>query len=147
MMFFCKQSFARIMRKRAAADHNGCWGHRFFLINMDSYRRVTSDQLREELRTGHSVLILDLRSIAEFDQEHIAGSLSLPLENFEPAEFLKEHRERPVVLLSSTGREAYVAAEQFYKIGFFDLKIVAGGLLAWKVLGFPLVKKESQRKI
>lgn len=111
---------------------------------MDSYRRITSDQLREELRSGKSVLILDLRSISEFEHEHIAGSISLPLENLDVTEFLKEHGERALVLISSSGREAYVAAERFYNFGFFDLRIVAGGLLAWKVLGFPLVKKQAR---
>lgn len=106
---------------------------------MDTYRRVSSDQLKERLRRGEPGLLVDLREKAAFKREHIAGSINLPLEGLKPGEFLKDHADRPVYLICSCGKRAYQAAALFYESGFFDVIVIAGGLLSWRVLGFPLV--------
>lgn len=108
---------------------------------MDNYRRITSDQLREQLRAGHSCLILDVRSGAEFEMEHIAGAVNMPLDKLKVEEFLKGTSQKQLVLICATGKLAYQAADMFFESGFHDFKVVAGGLLSWKVLGFPLVGK------
>ena len=86
--------------------------------------------------------MIDLRISNEFEDEHIAGAINLPLEDLDAAKFLTEHKQRPLFLICNTGKRAYEAAEQFYKIGFYDIYILAGGILSWRVLGFPLTGKK-----
>lgn len=93
------------------------------------------------MRRGESVLLLDVRTPAQFENEYISGSINIPLENLDPDQLLSQHKERPVVLICSSGKRAYQAADKFIQSGFYDIIVIAGGLLAWKVLGFPLIRK------
>jgi rhodanese-related sulfurtransferase len=108
---------------------------------MDSYRRVTSDQLRERLRRGESGLLIDLRDYGDFELEHIAGSINEPLPNLKPEDLLRSHGHGPIYLICSNGERAYKAAALLQEHGYFDVIIIAGGILSWRVLGFPLVGK------
>ncbi len=109
---------------------------------MDNYRRVTADNLREKLRQGPVPTMLDFRSHGDFEQEHIAGSINVPLETFDVEKLVSENTEGPIYLLCTSGKRAYKAADLFYAMGFNDVIILAGGLLSWRVLGFPLEGKK-----
>ncbi|MBX9723392.1 MAG: rhodanese-like domain-containing protein [Candidatus Obscuribacterales bacterium] len=112
---------------------------------MDSFRRISSDQLREKQKRGEEIIVLDLRTPEEFEKEHIGGSLNIPLETLTPTaiqQLLENHSRNPFFLICSTGKLAYKAAEIFYDYGHFEVIVIAGGLLAWRVLGFPLQGKK-----
>lgn len=111
---------------------------------MDNYRRITSDLLRERLRKGEATLILDLREPPEFEEQHIANSLNIPLEMLNVENFLKEQSRGPIYLACTTGKKAYKAADMFYEAGCTDIVILAGGLLSWRALGFPLTRKAGK---
>lgn len=106
---------------------------------MDNFRRLTSDQLKERMQAGEAGLLVDLRDKIDFDQEHIAGSINIPLESLRPEEFLHEYSHRPIYLICASGKRAYNAAELFQQIGCSDIIVMAGGILSWRVLGYPLV--------
>ena len=110
-------------------------------VRMDNYRQITADQLRERIKRDEPGLIVDLRDSAEFDQEHIAGSINLPLTDFSLEKFLRDYPDSPVYLLCASGQNACRTASLFYQSGFFDVFVLAGGILSWRVLGFPLVGK------
>lgn len=112
-------------------------------FEMDNYRRVTSDQLRDWIRRGEQVFLLDVRTPGQFELEYISGSVNVPLENLEPKSLLEHYKQRPIILICTSGKRAYQAADKFIENGFHDVIIVAGGLLAWKVLGFPIIKKKA----
>lgn len=107
---------------------------------MDSYRRLSCDQLKEDLRRGESVLLLDLRTPSQFKEGHIAGSMNLPLSQLHVEQFLSQHQSRPLILICQSGKLADQAADSFFAGGFYDLLILAGGILSWQMLGFPLAK-------
>ncbi len=111
---------------------------------MHSFRRTTSDQLKEKLRRGELLLIVDLRERDDFAHEHIAGSINIPLDSFDAETFLRAHEQATTVyLICTSGTKAYLAASKFFDCGFFDVVVVAGGLLSWRVMGYPLVQKKS----
>ncbi len=115
---------------------------------MDSFRRISSDQLREKQKRGEDTIVLDLRTPEDFEKEHLAGSTNVPLESLTPEvvqQLIEQHSKSPFFLMCSTGKRAYKAAEIFYDSGHFDVIVIAGGLLAWRVLGFPLQGKNRTR--
>lgn len=105
---------------------------------MDDYRRITSDQLRDLQKRGEKVLVVDVRKPSFYQSERIVGSVNVPLEDLNPDEVLKNAGKRPIVLVCTSGKLAYEAADRFYASEIRDISVMAGGLLAWKVLGFPI---------
>ncbi|MBX9689256.1 MAG: rhodanese-like domain-containing protein [Candidatus Obscuribacterales bacterium] len=88
------------------------------------------------------MLLVDLRLPADFADEHIAGSINMPIAVLQ-AELSRQGIQRvPIYLICSNGSLAYKAADILASLGFERLVVMAGGLLAWRVFGFPLVGRK-----
>lgn len=53
-----------------------------FLNNLDDIRTLTMDEVMEKLRS-EDILLVDLRPQEEYDMGHIAGAISMPMENLD----------------------------------------------------------------
>lgn len=81
---------------------------------------------------------VDVRSKDEFDKEHIADSLNLPLASLgEDAAQLKD-KTQPLVIVCASGQRARSAAKQLRRQGFEQVYVLTGGLHAWKEAKLPL---------
>lgn len=100
---------------------------------------------------GDAVLI-DVREPAEFDTGHLPGAINIPRGVLEfqvdahPAvanatDPALAHRERPLVLYCRTGGRAALAADNLQKLGFADVRSIAGGIEAWREAGLPVVTR------
>ncbi len=98
---------------------------------------------------GDAVL-LDVREPAEFETGHIPGAINIPRGVLEfqvdahPAvasvsDPALAHRERPVVVVCRTGGRAALAAVNLQRLGFSNVRSIAGGTVAWSEAGLPLV--------
>lgn len=45
----------------------------------DAVPRVTTEELKDKLDAGKDVVIVDTRSLENFNEKHIAGAISMPL--------------------------------------------------------------------
>lgn len=95
-------------------------------------------------------VLIDVREPAEFETGHIPGSINIPRGVLEfqvdahPAvanvsDPALSHKERPIVVVCRTGGRAALAALSLQRLGFSDVRSVAGGVLAWGEAGLPLV--------
>ena len=98
---------------------------------------------------GDAILI-DVREPAEFETGHIPGSINIPRGVLEfqvdahPAvanvsDPALSHKERPIVVVCRTGGRAALSAVNLQRLGFADVRSIAGGVLAWGEAGLPLV--------
>ncbi|MBA4177408.1 MAG: sulfurtransferase [Leptothrix sp. (in: Bacteria)] len=98
--------------------------------------------LKRELDAGEDVLLLDVRSAAEFsaDLGHIAGARNVPLEELPErlAEF-EGRKQRPVRLICRTDRRSAQAARLLSEAGFSDALVIRGGMTAWRDHGWAVV--------
>lgn len=99
------------------------------------------DTLKQQLDAGDEVLMLDVRSVAEFvgGQGHIAGARNIPLDELAGrlAE-LEDFRQRPIRLLCRTDRRSAQAARLLAEAGFADAQVIQGGMTAWRAKGWPV---------
>jgi membrane protein DedA with SNARE-associated domain/rhodanese-related sulfurtransferase len=109
-------------------------------LNTLTIDRITPEELRSKLGRDGEVLVLDLRNQLDrnFDAFRIPGAYHvLP-------ELLGQRgdipRDREVVLYCTCPNEATSArvAQQLRRLGFQRVRPLAGGLDAWRGLGFPL---------
>lgn len=112
-----------------------------------SIRELTPADL--DAQRGDAVVI-DVREPAEFETGHIPGSINIPRGVLEfqvdahPAvanvsDPALSHKERPVVVVCRTGGRAALSALSLQRLGFADVRSIAGGVLAWGEAGLPLV--------
>jgi len=81
-------------------------------------------------------LLIDVRSAADYEREHIPGSRFLPLEVLSArAEELP--RDQLIVLICGGGSRSEVGCEQLAQLGFTKVASLRGGLSAWKRNGLP----------
>ena len=84
----------------------------------------------------NEIVLVDVRETSEFDQEHIAGALLLPMSSFDP-EFFPVIPGKKVVLHCAIGKRSEAAGKMLLNEGYPGVSHLAGGLDAWKAAGYP----------
>ena len=107
-------------------------------INVPANSSVSATTVREWLAED-SILLIDVREPEEHADEHIPGSVLLPLSSLNPAD-LPEAKGRRRVLLCLTGKRSAIALGRLAAEGVTDLLHLEGGLLAYKVVGGQTVE-------
>jgi len=103
-----------------------------------SYTNVTADDLYAQLGKP-DVMIVDVRTPAEYAEGHIAGAVNLPLQTIE-SWYKDLPKDKPVYLYCRSGNRSQQAAEFLKKKGFSNIYNEEGGLIAWKERNYPLVR-------
>ena len=100
---------------------------------------ITPEMLRA-LQAEGGVAVVDVRDAKDFDGEtgHVPGAINLPLGEL-PARIaeLDAWRKDGIVLICRTQVRSGQAARLLAKHGFSGLRVVRGGILAWRELGYP----------
>ncbi len=95
-------------------------------------------------------VVIDVREPSEFETGHIPGAINIPRGVLEfqvdahPAvanvsDPALSHKERPIVVVCRTGGRAALSAVNLQRLGFADVRSIAGGVLAWGEARLPLV--------
>ena len=118
------------------------WGILLFVLAAcapkGSYTNVTADDLYAQLGQP-DVIIVDVRTPAEFAEGHIAGAVNRPLQTIES--WYKElPKDKPVYLYCRSGNRSQQAAEFLKKKGFRNIYNEQGGILAWIQRNYPVVR-------
>lgn len=90
------------------------------------------------------LMVLDIRTAAEFEACHVPGALSMPFAELSAAVQAGEldaWREQPLAVMCTSGMTSAQACVRLSKVfGFAHPINVTGGLLAWRDAGLPTVK-------
>ena len=100
---------------------------------------VDCTTLRARLNGAVPPRLLDVRTPAEFESAHIAGSYNVPLD------LLREHRgeiverlDEDVVLVCRSGQRAAAAEQALRNSGIPNLHVLDGGIAAWQANGYEV---------
>ncbi len=100
---------------------------------------VAADELAARLAGDEPPQLLDVRSVAEWRQGHLAGARHLPVTELAGGlDALPLDRGRPVVVICLTAHRSPPAVRHLRRRGFRDVAQLAGGLRAWRAAGLPL---------
>lgn len=105
---------------------------------------VSPAELRRRLDSGRDVVV-DVRTPAEFEAEHIAGSYNVPLDLLqEHTQDLVERLGGHVVLVCQSGSRACTAQDRLAEAGFTSAQVLEGGLSAYAAAGGAVVRRGSR---
>jgi rhodanese-related sulfurtransferase len=100
---------------------------------------VTAAQLRDRLRSGGEIAIVDAREEGSFHSRHLLMASCLPLSRLElMAPGLLPRRAAPIVVCDAGEGLAERAAARLSEGGYSDVLVLAGGVAAWEAAGFPV---------
>lgn len=95
----------------------------------DKAAQITVEELR--LRIPERVVILDVRSAAEFEEGHVHGARNIPAS--ELPDHVTELRSASLVVTvcAKGGGRSESAAAALRALGLPDVRFLAGGTVAW----------------
>lgn len=102
---------------------------------------LSIDALKARLDQGQDLLVLDVRTRADFvgEQGHIAAARNIPLEELETRmEEITPYLERPIALVCRTDRRSAKASRALTARGFSHVHVVTNGMTAWNENGWPV---------
>lgn len=102
--------------------------------------------LKQRMDEGEDILLLDVRTIEDYDGEqgHIAGSTLLPLEELEQRiDEINDYYEKTVVTICRTDRKSAKAAQLLAEKGFADVHVAKMGMTDWIKNDYPVVKNSA----
>jgi len=108
---------------------------------------IEVDELKRRLDAHEDILVMDVRTAADFEGEqgHLAVAHNLPLEDLaERLDELGADPERPIAIVCRTDRRSARAAALLARRGFADVHVVRGGMTAWLERGWPSERSHGQ---
>jgi len=112
----------------------------------DEFATIGPQVLAGRLESGDpALLVLDVRSAAEFDQGHLPGAINIPHEVIGPriAE-LGAPGERDIVVYCRSGRRSALVLAALREAGFSRLYHLEGDYLRWSEESRPVMRAPAQ---
>ena len=113
------------------------------LLSFSVYSANINNISQQELLAAdtNNLVIIDVRTPAEFQQGHVPNAINVPLSNIiDNPNILASSKEGPIVLYCRSGYRAGKAAEALQKYGYSNLRHLEGDMQGWLKVGLPVAK-------
>jgi rhodanese-related sulfurtransferase len=105
---------------------------------------VTPEEVRQKQKSDDDFVLLDVREQDEWEHTRIAGAEYLGRGVLErEIEEQYPNIEEEIVLYSGSGHRSALAADSLQKMGYHNVKSLAGGFRSWTEAGYPIKKEEA----
>lgn len=96
-----------------------------------SYQKITAKEGRDLIQSDSSVILLDVRTVAENKEIRIPGSLLIPLDTLNAqAELLLGDKQAKIVIYCRSGNRSKEAADILIELGYKNIYDM-GGIIDW----------------
>ncbi|MCJ7471523.1 MAG: FAD-dependent oxidoreductase [Actinobacteria bacterium] len=92
---------------------------------------VDIPEMREKIKNGDDMIILDVRSAKEYDAGHIEGAILIPVDDIRSNINMLDPGKETIIYCRS-GYRAYLALRVLANHGFSDVKLLNGSYLSWE---------------
>jgi rhodanese-related sulfurtransferase len=100
---------------------------------------ITAKELSDRLESGNAPLVLDVRTVKEFNAGHIPGAINIPHNQLESrVDELGVPRETEIVVHCQAGGRAKAAEEILDEAGYSNVRDLEGHLGGWRSNRYPL---------
>jgi rhodanese-related sulfurtransferase len=103
-------------------------------------REISPQETAAGLKRGDTLLI-DVRDGDEWQEDHIPGAKNFSRGTMElEIEEAAPDLSTPIIIHCGGGGRSALAAESLQRMGYKNVKSMAGGFKAWKAAGLPTAK-------
>ncbi len=121
---------------------------RFVTLVDDAKTRIeeiTPEEVKEKQDAGDEFVLVDVREQDEWQKSHIAGAEYLGKGVIErDIETEYPNPEQELVLYCGGGFRSALAADNLQKMGYNNIKSLAGGFRSWTEAGLPIEKEDVE---
>lgn len=103
------------------------------------YQDVTVEQAKELIRNTAGLVILDVRTLDEFNSGHIEGAMCIPVNTLQ-GNISKLDPQSYILVYCGTGTRSAQASTILANNGFRHVYNMLGGLMAWKAANNTVVQ-------
>ena len=105
----------------------------------EGYLGIKSDGLNEALASDKAPVLIDLRSVEEWNKDgYIEGAINIPFPEFMANLDQLPAKEQAIVLYCGSGHRGGMAIPALKMLGYEDVRNLGGGLGAWKTAQLPV---------
>jgi rhodanese-related sulfurtransferase len=111
-----------------------------FVQENPKWSEITVDELYERLESEPPALLVDVRSIEDFNggYGHLPGAKLIPMLELESRlDELEEYKTHEIVTMCPGGGLSLVAVDILSEAGFKNVKSLKGGTDMWHQKGYP----------
>jgi len=98
----------------------------------------------ERMKSGDDVVVLDVRTISEYEEIHLKGALLLPVQALSQTSLNDIgliDKDQEIILYCRSGARSKTAYNIMSSLGYTNVKSVAGGMVHWEEDSYPLTEK------
>jgi rhodanese-related sulfurtransferase len=99
-------------------------------LSEDSVKIISPKKVLEYCKEFPETKIIDVRTLSEFEPDHVPDSLHIPLDEL-PQRHSEIGQTERIVFMCQAGQRAYSAAEFFVSIGGKEVYVSEGGMSSW----------------
>ena len=101
-------------------------------INSLGYEQITGEQAKQIMDTQTGYIIIDARTVEEFNDGHIANAILIPeYEIAERAEKELPDKNQLILVYCRSGRRSKIASQALVDLGYTNIKEF-GGIIDWE---------------
>lgn len=100
------------------------------------YQGLSVEAAKDLIDTTPTLVILDVRTVAEYTAEHLEGAVNIPVEEL-ASRITELDQDRATLVYCRSGNRSAQAAQLLEEQGFTEVYNMLGGLLDWTALGYP----------
>ena len=124
-----------VMLAALAFGFSGCGWERDKIADKEpkkaGYKKISAEEAKEKMDNDENIVILDVRTLEEYDEKHIPGAVVIPNETIKK-ETLKElpDLEQEILVYCRSGNRSRQAAEKLIEAGYTNVYDF-GGINEW----------------
>jgi len=106
-----------------------------------SAKEISQEQLQQVMKNDKQVVLLDVRTVEEFEEAHIPNAVNIPHKELKArlAE-LSGAQNTQIILYCRSGKRAAIAKQILVESGFNQLDHLTGDFNGWSSNNLPLNK-------
>ncbi|MBK5277803.1 MAG: rhodanese-like domain-containing protein [Bacteroidia bacterium] len=98
----------------------------------------------EKLMKDKNIVLLDTRTIEEFNVSHLKGAQLLDYDSYSTDDLKRIAKNATIIVYCSVGVRSELVGEKFIELGYNNVLNIYGGIFEWKNKGYNVVNKSNQ---
>ena len=98
----------------------------------NTYKSITQIEAKNIIDTTTGYVILDVRTVEEYNSGHIVNAINIPNEIiYEQVESILTDKEQVILVYCRSGRRSKEASSKLVELGYINV-LEFGGIIDWK---------------